>query len=272
MRQTFVQSSDPNVPLSLEQVARVAPAAFNGEAHSSRSSRFTAVPTNGVLRSLMAEGFAPFYAAQTITRDPSRQHFTRHMLRLRPVGGAVARAVNDVFPEVVITNANDGSAAYRMMAGLFRLLCLNGAVVSTATVAEVHVRHTGDIIGQIIEGAYTVVREFPKLEERVQRWSRIPLPHEWRLNFAHSALRLKYSEGGAPVTAEEVLRVRRHADSPTDLWTVFNVVQENLVRGGLYGRNANGRRLTTRPIVGIQQNVDLNRRLWALAESYAEAA
>ena len=54
------------------------------------------------------------------------------------------------------------------------------------------------------------------------------------------------------------------------LWQTFNVIQENLIRGGLDGRRqtADGRirRSRTRPINGIDQNVGLNRALWTLAE------
>jgi hypothetical protein len=43
-------------------------------------------------------------------------------------------------------------------------------------------------------------------------------------------------------------------------------VQENLVRGGLHGRAANGRAVKTREVRGIDQNIKLNRALWVLAE------
>ena len=47
---------------------------------------------------------------------------------------------------------------------------------------------------------------------------------------------------------------------------VFNRTQENLLRGGLHGRSANGRRQTTRPVHGIDQDLRLNRALWLLAD------
>ncbi|MFM9755269.1 DUF932 domain-containing protein, partial [Streptomyces turgidiscabies] len=55
-------------------------------------------------------------------------------------------------------------------------------------------------------------------------------------------------------------------DRKNDLWAVFNRVQENLVKGGLNGRTANGRNQRTRPVQGIDQNLRLNRALWLLAE------
>ena len=39
-----------------------------------------------------------------------------------------------------------------------------------------------------------------------------------------------------------------------------------MLKGGLRGRNRNGRATTTRAVTGIDQNVKINRALWVLAE------
>jgi hypothetical protein len=63
------------------------------------------------------------------------------------------------------------------------------------------------------------------------------------------------------------------------LWTTFNRVQENVIRGGLSarapatienGRRVRGRRVTTREVTGIDQDVKLNKSLWILGERMAE--
>src|SRR3546814_6818217 len=59
---------------------------------------------------------------------------------------------------------------------------------------------------------------------------------------------------------------RRHDDSRRDLWSVFNRTQENLIKGGLSARAANGRRQTTLPVQGIDNGIRLNRALWLLAD------
>ncbi len=43
-------------------------------------------------------------------------------------------------------------------------------------------------------------------------------------------------------------------------------IPENMMKGGLRGRNRSGRTTTTRPVNGIDQSVKLNRALWVLAE------
>ena len=76
------------------------------------------------------------------------------------------------------------------------------------------------------------------------------------------------------ITAEQLLRANRREDVSGDLWTTFNRVQENVIRGGLsaFGRDANNRRRrqTMRAVEGIDQNRALNRALWTLAERMAE--
>ncbi|PYD09527.1 DUF945 domain-containing protein, partial [Pseudomonas savastanoi pv. glycinea] len=44
----------------------------------------------------------------------------------------------------------------------------------------------------------------------------------------------------------------------------------NTIKGGLTGRNKQGRRTTTRAVNGIDQDVKLNRALWVLAQAMGE--
>jgi len=61
-------------------------------------------------------------------------------------------------------------------------------------------------------------------------------------------------------------------DRGADLWRTFNRVQENLMQGGLQGRNANGGRSTTRRVSSVSENIRLNRALWTLADEMAKMA
>jgi hypothetical protein len=63
---------------------------------------------------------------------------------------------------------------------------------------------------------------------------------------------------------------RRAEDKGDDLFTVFNVIQENLMRGGLSYQRQNGRHATTRGIKTMDNELHVNQRLWSLAESYGE--
>jgi hypothetical protein len=93
--------------------------------------------------------------------------------------------------------------------------------------------------------------------------------------YAASVHQLIYEDPSeAPIMPGQLLEERRHDDRGNDLWTVFNVAQENILRGGIRGRkrDANNRirRVTTRPVKSIDRDVRLNKALWTLTEKMAE--
>lgn len=257
-------------PLTDDQLRRVAPSIFATAAHESRSERYTYIPTIDVVTGLRAEGFEPFFVGQSRARDESRRDFTRHMLRLRHVS-QVARNVGDEIPELTIVNSHDGSSSYQMIAGMFRLVCSNGLLVAAGIAEEIRVYHSGNVVGRVIEGAYEVVKQFDRVRESAETMKGITLNEGEQRAFGQAALVAKYGEQtGYPITPEQVVYSRRHADDGKDLWRVFNRAQESLVRGGLHSRSANGRRSKTRAITGISENVQLNRALWTLADQMAK--
>jgi hypothetical protein len=50
----------------------------------------------------------------------------------------------------------------------------------------------------------------------------------------------------------------------------MTALQESLIRGGVQGINARGRRIKTRPIKAVDADLRTNRALWRLAEKMAE--
>jgi len=47
-------------------------------------------------------------------------------------------------------------------------------------------------------------------------------------------------------------------------------VQENLIKGGLFGRMAKGKNTTTLPVTGIDGDIKLNQALWKMVEEFAK--
>jgi len=250
-------------PLSDDQIRSVAPSIFAETPHESRSERYSYIPTATVLAELRQEGFEPFMVCQTRVRHEDRREFTKHMLRLRHASQIDGAEAN----EIILLNSHDGTSSYQMLAGMFRFVCHNGLVCGD-TVADVRVHHKGNVAEQVIEGAYEVLQGFERVQDSREAMRAITLDADETALFAHSALALKYDDPSKPqpITEDQVLAPRRFEDRRTDLWSIFNRIQENLVKGGLSGRTANGRHQRTRPVQGIDQNVRLNRALWLLAE------
>jgi hypothetical protein len=200
---------------------------------------------------------------QTRVRQEGRRDFTKHMIRLRHASHIDAREAN----EVILLNSHDGTSSYQMLAGMFRFVCQNGLVCGD-TVADVRVPHKGDVAGQVIEGAYEILHGFGRAQASRESMQAVALDAGESEVFARAALALKYDDPArpAPITEAQILMPRRTDDDRRDLWAVFNRTQENLIKGGLQVRAANGRRQSTRPMQGIDQNLRLNRALWLLAD------
>ncbi|SEB25426.1 DUF932 domain-containing protein [Variovorax sp. YR216] len=250
-------------PLSDEQLRKVAPSIFAEAAHGSRSERYTYIPTSHVLAGLRKEGFEPFMVCQTRVRDEEKRAFTKHMLRLRHASQIDDAEAN----EIILLNSHDGTSCYQMLAGMFRFACSNGLVCGTQ-IADVRVRHKGEIVDNVIEGAFEVLDGFDLVREKREQMRAVTLEPVEAEIFARCALALKYDAPAkpAPITEAQILAPRRIADVKSDLWTTFNRVQENFVKGGLSARTSNGRRQSTRAVQGIDQNIRVNRALWLLAE------
>lgn len=261
-------------PLSEDQMRTVAPSIFAEGKHASRSERYTYIPTIQVLRGLRKEGFEPFMVAQGASRVEGKAAFTKHMIRMRHAadrsGQVQARPEAN---EIILINSHDGASSYQMLAGMFRFVCHNGLVVGDV-VQDLRIPHKGNIQGEVIEGAFRVLDEFKVVDEHTEAMKALPLQPPEEIAFATAALALRFGEraveeGGhapAPVTAEQLLEARRPEDIGHSLWTTFQRVQENVLRGGQAGRSAQGRRLQTRPVGSIDRGVSLNRALWMLAE------
>ncbi|MEQ5203276.1 DUF932 domain-containing protein [Providencia rettgeri] len=248
-------------PLTTDELYRTVPSVFSEDKHDSRSERYSYIPTITLLDSLQKEGFTPFFACQTRVRDISRREHTKHMLRLRRHDQIAGSQV----PEIILLNSHDGSSSYQMLPGFFRYVCANGLVCGDSF-GEVRVPHKGDVVNKVIEGAYEVLETFDSIADKREQMQSLILPPPAQHIFAQAALTYRYGEEHLPITEAQVLQPRRFEDKKDDLWTVYQRLQENLIKGGLSGRNAKGKRARTRSVNGIDGDIKLNKALWVLTE------
>lgn len=252
-------------PLTDEQIRAVAPSVFAERPHESRSERYAYIPTYRVLEGLRREGFIPVEVRQSLSRIAGRQEFTKHMLTFRHSAASAAR-VGDSIPQLSLVNSHDGSSTYRLYAGLHRFICSNGLLVCDGEFDSISVQHSGNIRDRVIEGSFEVIDEAAKAGERVTEWKALQLAIPEQEAFARAALALRFEgRDKPPISEAQALAPRRHEDAGSDLWTVFNRVQENVIKGGQSYRQ-NGRRNSVRTVQGIDQRTGLNRALWRLAE------
>jgi hypothetical protein len=249
--------------LSLEAVRNRAPAVFAASAHERMSSRYTFIPTERVLGGLINVGFVPVDARQAHTRSTSPMH-ARHIVRLRRRFETVQ--LNDSVLEILFLNSHDGTSAYQLRIGIFRVVCTNGLIVSRSAFPTQCVRHRGNIVDEVVVGALQMTERFESLAAQIEQMEQRRLPKDEQLQFAERALELRFPNGAeSGVEPAQLLTCRRTEDVGDDLWRVTNRLQENLLRGGLMRRTVSGRLLRTRSITAIAQDVRINSGLWDIA-------
>jgi hypothetical protein len=269
---------DHATALNEDQLRKIAPSIFATEKHHSRSERFQPIPTWEVLTGLKKEGFDVVAVKQSVTRIEDKKPFTKHMVRLRRLADDLKYRVGDTVFEILLKNAQDGSSAYDLLAGMFKILCMNSLVSQTDDMDSLRVRHTGDVQAKVIEGTYKILSTAEQSLRAPQDWPQITMNRDERQIFAEAAHQLRFADAEGKIETavkpDQLLIPRRVEDTQPNLWNVFNVVQENSIVGGLTAmtndRNNRPRRTTTRPVNGIDQDVKLNRALFTLASKMAE--
>jgi hypothetical protein len=94
------------------------------------------------------------------------------------------------------------------------------------------------------------------------------LTEKEKLRLIKEAVKIRWVVGNAPesINITDLLTPFRPEDEGSDLWTVFNVIQEKMTRGGFTYKSPRGRQTTLRGIKSIQATNRLNTKLWEAAE------
>lgn len=270
MKQNYRQFTS-TTPMTNSELQGIAPAIFAEEAWGGMSSKYAFISTATLIDRLREAGFDPFSVRQSIARIEGKGDFAKHQLRFRQFGVAPIASLGGAVPEIIATNAHDGTGGYRIDCGLFRWVCFNGTFVGDM-VGSIRKRHVGDV-DDILDATFEVVDQFPRVIERAQEFHSIQMSGQEQVALAESALIVRYGgadDDHAPISAQRALTTHRNADAAPTLWNTFNVLQENLTQGGLRGYSSSGRRLRTKAVQGVNENTSLNKALWNLTERMAE--
>jgi len=264
------------IPMSNDELRNNAPAIFANEPFGEVSNRYKFIPTIQVVDILRDQGWNPVQAFTNRTRfnkngENPRDGFQKHSIRFAHQDNLVI--AGDSRPEILLTNSHDAKAAYQLHAAIFRMICSNGMVIADSTFEKIAIRHQGFDESDVIDASFRVINEIPKIAESVERFRAIELNEGQQIAYANAAIKLRWADTGTePIESAQLLRLRRHEDKGNDLWTTYNIVQENLLKGGLRSRRnpETGRRMASRGVKSINEDIRLNKALWTLTDEMAK--
>ena len=267
----YLPKARETVAISDEELRRVVPSIFASQPIEGVSDRYSFLPTSSILQGMRENGWVPVRAEEQSVRTEARRGFQKHLIRFARTEHLQTWEKNQVRPEVVLLNSHDKSSAYQLHCGLFRLVCLNGMVVADATFERISIKHSGFNPDSVIEASFKVLGAVPDIMNKVQLFQDRILTDAERLALATGAVTYRWEDlAKAPINPSMLLNPRRYGDEAKDLWTTFNTVQENIIRGGQRDysrRRPDGRRMPkSRAINGIDEDMKLNKALWQMAE------
>jgi Domain of unknown function (DUF932). len=260
------------VEFTEENVRQFAPSVFAEKPMDGVSSRYKFYPTYKVMEKLEEDGWKIFDAHQMRARTGDNT-VTKHVLRFRHPEFQLPTKVGDSVPEMVVINSHDKKTAFSVRFGMFRLVCSNGLIVQSRNLGSMKLRHAHPL-DQVMEAVEILIKKAPAIGSTIGEMQMIDLDEYERQTFAKKALEIRY-HGHVPdvsVPVEKLLEHHRTEDAGKDLWTTYNVVQENLTQGGLSyerpGKNGKQRQASLRGVKNVMDDLRLNVGLWEEAESY----
>lgn len=231
-------------------------------------NRYHFTPTHEVIDMMEDMGYLLTAAKQSRTKIPLRRNHGVHIVEFQHPDLYVKDSATgevEARPTIVLVNSSDGSRPIDFQMGMFRLVCSNGLIVKDRDLGGFRERHTKFTFKEIKDLISSKVDALPKTIEKINKWSSIEMDAKARHAFAVEALALRLSSDRQPENYEihEILNPRRKADEAHNLWCTYNVIQENLIKGGF---QMNER--SARPITNPWQDLQLNKQLWEMAEKF----
>jgi len=260
--------------LNASQIKERAKSVFTDKAGPSTSEKFTHIPTHKVIEDMEQLGWGVVDAKEVKARAKNSIGFQKHLVVFRNPDVVINGADGDtVFPQILLTNSNDGKNAFTFTAGLFRMVCENGLVVSTQEFENVKMRHMGYTFEELQKQIRAMVEQLPLTVESMNKMKQVQLDEEQAKAFAKKALTTRFEEDQVEAmnfNLDELLEPTRDEDKGNDLWSVFNVIQEKILDGNFtYMSGAKIRK--ARKVKNFKQDLEINQKLFAMAAEFIAA-
>ncbi len=241
--------------ISLDSLRQRVPAIFTKTPSPKVSNRYSFADSEYYLQKFIDADWTIHSARQV-----SKSEYAPHQVILRNNDIAT---VGDLLPQLIFTNSHNGIKKMTMDTGIYRLVCSNGLVVPTSITQSLSIKHIdlGDSTTDTIVNSF--YEKIPIIMNNIDRMRNKILTNDEIDNFTYNALQIRFINA-VGININDVVKPLRLEDNSDDLWTVFNVVQEKIIRGGIQLPS----KRHSRPINNFVNDNDINTKLWQLAEQY----
>jgi len=285
--------------LTKDELRDIAPSIFSTMPSPEVSKKYSHIPTYKLIDDMKLLGWKAIDAKEVKARQKSTVGFQKHLVVFRnpdivinqmpnniresitsPTGyrrtdGTFAKKnpIDTVFPQILLTNSHDGKNAFTFTAGLFRMICENGLVISTNEFEKVSIRHMGYDFDELQKQIQEMTERLPLTVESMNNMISTKMEQESIVKFAKDMLAVRFPEDELKritIDMDEFITPVRPEDKGEDLWSVFNVIQEKIIEGD-FDYTIGTKHRKARQIKNFKQDMDLNSKMFDVALNYVNA-
>ena len=227
------------------------------------SDKYRLAKTSDIVKRIEGLGFTMEKFMAMKVRKKERQGYQKHRAVFT---SPLLKATSDGVPQLLLTNSHDGTSSVILQLGFFRFICSNGLVVGNNIIEPIRVRHSGnDFDERLIVAINHIVAQAHKLTESIDKMKATILSPSEIIAFQREALQKRLSDAKIE---SFTMPIHREQDKSADLFTVMNVIQENLIRGGarvLVEQDGKRKDKAVRRVNSMVTQTEINTMLWELA-------
>jgi len=213
------------------------------------TERYKHLQTSDVVDTLALHGFS------VVNQKGKLNEHSKHGLFLvnREIG-FLDNTGSENFASVALFNSHDGKSSLKLVAGFLRMICSNGMVSGRVT-DSISIRHTQrgyDNMPALVAELPNRIETFRQTINALQNVRLETREIAELLTIVHDSIKLI-----RPIDKPaDLYHLRRYEDNVSDAYTVANIIQENLIKGGMQSANSN-RRL--RGITAVNRQSELTQ-------------
>lgn len=280
----FSNDTLSNTFLTKEDIERICPKATYVEPTNPKlSNKYVQAHTMTVVEDLEKLGWYPVQAKQCRDKKNSSGIHSFHMIALQNPDVKITKTLDngekivDAYPRIILTNSHDGFNSFKFMVGLFRMVCSNGLVVCNNQMVDMSIRHINYNFEELRKIVASAIEQVPNIVNTMNDMRNIILTDEQKTALATEVVKIRKGvedDDNYIVDAdvvEDILTPVRAEDNGQDLWTIFNICQEKMIKGGFGFRGATNKLRKQRGITSIKNDIDFNQKLWITANNMLAA-
>jgi hypothetical protein len=272
--------------LTSNQIREKAPAVYAHDYAEDLSSKYGNFNSAQAIDVMDAYGYGVTQAAQVKGRTTTANLHGQHLMAFAKRHEVSASTEEQ--PEIIFYNSHDGKSSMKLFAGVYRFICSNGLIAGDGFDQRmVHYKSNLDSFEDLLTYTANSLEDIAQLTHSMKN---ITPEREQVALFAEKALETRY-DLYVPTknnwdqlgwlernmfdkrAIKQTLTATRPQDAANDAWTIFNRVQESVIRGGFDVLGERKRRgqvflgyKQAKALSSIKENVSVNRKLWDIAQ------